>query len=112
VFSQPVYDIKILERFFDATKDVKPVPFFIGILPLTSLKYAEFLNAEVPGMEVPKSIMDALKKASTKEAQQKVGMDVAKDSLKSAKSMKRIKGTYIFPPFGKYSAVEELMGIL
>ncbi|MCG2690583.1 methylenetetrahydrofolate reductase, partial [Candidatus Parcubacteria bacterium] len=111
-FSQPVYDIKNLEKFLDATKDTKNIPFFVGILPLTSLKFAEFLNEEVPGMEVPKSIIQRLGAAKSKDAQRDVGLEIAKESLEAAAGIDRINGAYIFPPFGCYSAVEKLLKVV
>ena len=33
VFSQPVYDPRLLERFLAATEAAPPIPFFVGILP-------------------------------------------------------------------------------
>lgn len=112
VFSQPVYDPALLERFFQKTSNLKPIPFFVGILPLSSLKNAEFLHNEVPGMQIPTHIMDRVRKSKTNEAQRKEGMSIAKESLVAAKKMSRVKGAYIFPPFGRYEAVAELLKVL
>jgi len=88
------------------------IPFFVGILPLASLKNAEFLHNEVPGMQVPDSVMNRLRTAGTKEAQRDVGLSVAKDSLRSARDMASVQGVYIFPPFGKYEAVVQLLEVI
>lgn len=111
-FSQPVYDPKLLEKFFELTKDVHPIPFCVGILPLASLRNAEFLHNEIPGMQIPKSVMERMAKAATRETQQEVGLSVARDSLEAARGMKRVGGAYIFPPFGNYGLVEELIKIV
>ncbi|MBI4126438.1 MAG: bifunctional homocysteine S-methyltransferase/methylenetetrahydrofolate reductase, partial [Deltaproteobacteria bacterium] len=58
VFSQPVYDPKLLEEFFRRTRDFPAIPFYVGILPLASIRNAEFLHNEVPGMQIPKPVMD------------------------------------------------------
>lgn len=112
VFSQPVYDPKILENFFAKTKDVSKIPFFVGILPLASLRNAEFLHNEIPGMQIPDIVMKRMAVASTKEAQQEVGLSVAKEALTAAHSMQEVNGAYIFPPFGNYRKVEELLKIV
>lgn len=112
VFSQPVYESKLLDTFLSKCKNFLNIPFFVGILPLASLKNAEFLHNEVPGMQVPAGVMDRLRTAATKEAQREVGLGVAKDSLREAKGMKPVKGVYIFPPFGKYEAVAELLEVV
>lgn len=105
VFSQPVYDIEHLHRFLDATAHVKRIPFFVGILPLASLKNAEFLTREVPGMEVPEDILDRLRDARTKQEQREIGIQVAAESLEAAADHERVRGTYVFPPFGNYEAI-------
>jgi len=110
VFSQPVYDMKMLDRFLDKIKDIKKIPFFVGILPLVSLKNAEFLHNEVPGMQVPDEIMKRIKRESTKEGQQEVGVEVARDMLNYARINSQVGGTYIFPPLGRYKLVERLLG--
>ncbi|MDO8526059.1 MAG: bifunctional homocysteine S-methyltransferase/methylenetetrahydrofolate reductase [Deltaproteobacteria bacterium] len=112
VFSQPVYDSKLLDKFLTKCKSFLKIPFFVGVLPLASLKNAEFLHNEVPGMQVPETVMERLRKASSKEAQRDVGLSVAQESLKEAKSMQAVKGVYIFPPFGKYEAVLELLKVI
>lgn len=112
VFSQPIYDPKLLEAFFKKTQDVPRIPFFVGILPLASLRNAEFLHNEIPGMQIPKSIMKQMSEAATREAQQEVGLSVAKESLAAARAMDRVLGAYIFPPFGNYRAVEELLKVI
>lgn len=112
VFSQPVYDPEILEEFLKRTQHVKPIPFFVGILPLASLKNAEFFHNEVPGMQIPAAIMKRMAMASSKEAQQQEGIAIAREALSAAKKMPRIQGTYIFPPFGNFRAVMDVLKVL
>ncbi len=109
VFSQPVYDSAMLESFLQRTENVPAIPFFVGILPLASLRNAEFLHNEVPGMQIPADIMQRMRMASTKEAQRKEGIRIAKEALAAAKRHPRVTGAYIFPPFGSYEAVLEVV---
>jgi methionine synthase / methylenetetrahydrofolate reductase(NADPH) len=112
-FSQPVFDTRLLYDFLDRTADCRPVPFLVGIMPLVSTKNAEFLHNEVPGMQIPDAVLRAMRAATTKEAQRKVGMDVAREALSEVKRHPRIRGTYVFPPFGSYGAVLKVLdGIL
>lgn len=112
VFSQPVYAPAMLDEFLKRTAHVKPIPFFVGILPLASLKNAEFFHNEVPGMQIPDGVMKRLAMCATKETQQKEGLTIAKEALAYACKQPRIQGTYIFPPFGNYKAVMELLEVL
>ena len=50
--TQPVFDAEQLERFLGAGPD-PAIPVIAGIWPLTSLRNAEFLANEVPGVHVP-----------------------------------------------------------
>ncbi len=109
VFSQPVYDIQLLVNFLERTKHVKPIPFFVGILPLASLRNAEFLTKNVPGMEVPESIQKRLALAPTKETQRKEGIAIAAEALGEAKRHERVRGAYVFPPFGRYESILDVL---
>lgn len=104
-FSQPVFDIDLLMRFLDRTETTRRVPFLVGIMPLASARNAEFLHNEVPGMQVPEAVRRALAAAPTREAQRQVGIEVAREALMAVKEHPRVRGTYVFPPFGSYRAV-------
>ena len=104
-FSQPVYDEEVLFHFLERTESCPKVPFLAGVLPLASYKNAEFLHNEVPGMQVPASIRERLKKARTRQEQREIGIEVARATLKAAYEHPRINGAYIYPPFGSYEAV-------
>lgn len=108
VFSQPIYDPGLIEKFFAKIKDVPPIPFFVGILPLASLRNAEFLHNEIPGMQIPKAVMERMAKATTREAQQEVGLVTAREALTASRAIDRVSGAYIFPPFGNYKLVGNL----
>lgn len=112
VFSQPVYDPRLLEEFFRRTRNLPTIPFYVGILPLASVRNAEFLHNEVPGMQIPVPVMARMAAAETKEAQRAVGLAIARETLAAAKAMPRVRGAYIFPPFGNYRAVEKLLEVI
>ena len=50
--TQPVFDLAQLERFVPHARALG-VPMIAGIWPLVSLRNAEFLANEVPGVSVP-----------------------------------------------------------
>lgn len=104
-FSQPIFDSSLLQRFLDKTDAASDVPFLVGIMPLVSAKNAEFLHNEVPGMQVPPAVMKAIKAAPSREAQREVGMQVAREALLEVKAHPRVRGVYVYPPFGSYRAV-------
>ena len=46
-----------------------------------------------------------MKAAPSREAQREVGIEIAKKTLAEVQDHPRIKGAYVFPPFGSYRAV-------
>jgi len=112
-FSQPVFDEVLLQRFLTRTETASDVPFFVGIMPLVSVRNAEFLHNEVPGMQIPDTVMAAMRAAGSRDAQRAVGIQVAREALLACKAHPRIRGVYVYPPFGSYRAVLRLLeGIL
>jgi len=108
--TQPVYELKYLERFLSAISGSR-IPVLVGILPLTSYRNAEFLHNEVPGMSVPAEVRELLKNAPSKERAQKVGIDIARDSLRAARDL--TEGAYLMPPFNRFElAVSVVEGII
>ena len=99
VFTQPVYDPRILERFLDRMGKL-PVPLLAGLYPLYSFKNAEFLHNEVPGMTIPEDIRLRMKEAGSGPKAQDTGVAIAREALAEVKS--RVQGAYIMPPFDKW----------
>jgi homocysteine S-methyltransferase len=110
VMTQPVYSADILERFLD---DVAPLelPVLVGLLPLASYRNAEFLHNEVPGMQVPESVRDRMRKAGTGAAARKEGVAIAREMLGLVRH--RVAGAYVMPPLERYElALEVVDGFL
>jgi 5,10-methylenetetrahydrofolate reductase len=61
--TQAIYDMEKFHRFYEYAKkfDVKILG---GVLLLKSVKMAHFLNNNVPGVTVPKHLIDEMEKAS------------------------------------------------
>ena len=99
VMTQPVYDPAVLDRFLDDVRDLN-VPVLVGILPLASYRNAEFLHNEVPGMSVPDSIRERMRKAGNGDDARNEGVAIAREMLFAVRE--RVAGAYVMPPFGKY----------
>ncbi|PHO10807.1 MULTISPECIES: methylenetetrahydrofolate reductase [Malaciobacter] len=89
IITQPVFDVnnakKLLEIFENAKEDVvgnkKKAQLIFGIFPITKLRTALFLSAQVPGIHVPQDWIDKLELANqiSEEEEYKVGMQLSKD---------------------------------
>lgn len=111
-FSQPVFDPELIHRFFERTANFPQVPFLVGIMPLVSLKNAEFLHNEVPGMQIPEGIRRRLAAEPTRDGQREVGIEVAREALREMMNHPRVSGVYVYPPFGSYKAVLRVIDVL
>lgn len=111
-FSQPVFDPELIYRFFEKTDRFPKVPFLVGIMPLVSLRNAEFLHNEVPGMQVPASIRARLAAETSRDGQREVGIQVAREALREIMNHPRVNGVYVYPPFGSYKAVLRVIDVL
>jgi homocysteine S-methyltransferase len=110
VMTQPVYDPAVLEKFLT---DIEPLglPVLVGLLPLASYRNAEFLHNEVPGMAVPESVRERMRKAGGGPAGRKEGVAIAREMLAVVRG--RVQGAYIMPPLERYElALEVVDGFL
>jgi methionine synthase I (cobalamin-dependent)/5,10-methylenetetrahydrofolate reductase len=108
VLTQPVYEPRLLESFLERTRDSR-IPVLVGLLPLSSYKNAEFLHNEVPGMQIPKAIREKMRKAPAGDAARNLGIEIAREALIACKALSRVRGAYIMPPFGRYSAALKII---
>ena len=107
VFTQPLYEISILEKFMRTVDQLK-VPFFVGILPLRNGKHAEFLHNEVPEMFIPENVRKRMINAGENGPSE--GIKIAQEFLLEAKDM--VQGTYLMPPFNKFEMAADVIEVL
>jgi methionine synthase / methylenetetrahydrofolate reductase(NADPH) len=100
ILTQPVFDIRQLELFFNRTNDIQ-LPVLAGVMPLQNYRTVEFLNNEVPGVVVPPEIASRLAKSSNAEESLTTGIQIAQQAILDLKEFDRVKGIYLMPPFHK-----------
>ena len=98
--TQPVFDVAQLERFLDSIAHVR-IPVVAGIWPLVSVRNAEFLANEVPGVTVPESIITRMRRANEKSKEHAVaeGIAIAHEMFDRVKDA--VQGVQVSAPFGK-----------
>ena len=62
--TQPVYDAEQTLRFLAKAKALGE-PILLGLMPLKSLKMAEFVNKNVAGITIPQNILDEMQQGKT-----------------------------------------------
>ena len=98
--TQPVFDVKQLEKFLGTIEHTR-IPIVAGIWPLVSLRNAEFLANEVPGVVVPPEVIERMRKASAKSKEHGVaeGIAIAREMLQRVRP--HVQGVQVSAPFGK-----------
>lgn len=104
--TQPVYDIKKLELFSNAIKELN-VQLIIGILPILNYKQAMYLNNEVPGITVPEEILLRFEKIDNPIKAEEEGIKITLELIKEAK--KYVNGFYFIPPPKKLYIIKEII---
>lgn len=102
--TQPVYSRQRVDEILAATRHIT-APIVLGIMPLASLRNAEFLHNEFPGIEIPAAARERMARAG--ENGQAEGIDIAWELLEYA--WPHFAGAYIIPPFNRYQMALELM---
>jgi methionine synthase I (cobalamin-dependent)/5,10-methylenetetrahydrofolate reductase len=110
--AQPVFKAEQLARFLQRVEGggAPPVPILAGIFTLTSYRNAEFLNNEVPGVSVPESILERMRKADTGDKARAEGLKIAQEMLLEVRGL--VQGAQITAPFGRYAMAAEVAEVL
>ena len=104
--SQPVYSEQQLIDIHHETKHLK-TPVYIGIMPLTSSRNAEFIHHEIPGIKLSDSIREKMALAGEDKQKQKAeGLAIAKSLLDTACEL--FNGIYLITPFLRSDLTSEL----
>jgi methionine synthase / methylenetetrahydrofolate reductase (NADH) len=102
--TQILYDLEPLERFRERLGGEWPVPILVGVLPVTSHRFALRLHNEVPGIVVPQELQDALARAGSDGAE--IGLAHAREIVAQARSV--AQGVYIMAPYRRPLSVLDL----
>ncbi|MGD0596712.1 MAG: bifunctional homocysteine S-methyltransferase/methylenetetrahydrofolate reductase [Sedimentisphaerales bacterium] len=105
--TQPVFDADTLFRFLDSTKKSK-IPVIAGIWPFTSLKNAEFMANEVPGVVVPPKLLERMSAAKTQQQGKTIGVEIAMELIDQIKD--RVAGFAVSAPFGNVKIALAVLG--
>jgi homocysteine S-methyltransferase len=107
--TQPVFDVRQLESFLKRVEAYR-IPIVAGIWPLISLRNAEFLANEVPGVVVPAEVLERMRRAQDKgkEAALAEGVKIAREMFQQVKGS--VQGVQVSAPFGRVEVALEVFG--
>lgn len=107
IVTQPVFDVRILEKFVARIQHIK-LPILCGIWPLISYRNAEFMNNEVPGCSVPDDILERMRRTTTKEEGFAEGVKIASETFQLIKN--DFAGVQLSAPMGRIEGIFQILG--
>jgi methionine synthase I (cobalamin-dependent)/5,10-methylenetetrahydrofolate reductase len=105
--TQPVFDADTLFRFLEAIEKFK-IPIIAGVWPFTSLKNAEFMANEVPGVVVPAKLLERMAGAKTQQEGKTIGVEIARELIEKIYSS--VEGFAVSAPFGNVKLSLAVLG--
>jgi homocysteine S-methyltransferase len=96
--TQLVFDVEQLAAFRDQTRQYE-LPLVASVWPLTSLRNAEYLANEVPGVSVPPPILERMRVAQGRGSEAEEGRQIAQEILDAIRPL--VQGVQIVAPFGQ-----------
>lgn len=103
--TQAIYTDTAINNLIKATKTLN-VPIFAGIMPLVGYKNAQFINNEVPGIEIDEKIIDMFKDKSREESEV-IGIDLAVGIIN--RLYENVSGFYLMTPLKRTNVICELI---
>ncbi|TVR32636.1 MAG: bifunctional homocysteine S-methyltransferase/methylenetetrahydrofolate reductase [Spirochaetaceae bacterium] len=98
--TQPIFDAADMFRFLEyiEKRNIR-IPIIAGIWPLTSLSNAEFMNNEVPGISIPKAVIERMAQARSRQEGMQFGVEIAVQLRRTLDPA--VQGFQISAPFGR-----------
>jgi homocysteine S-methyltransferase len=98
--TQPVFDLAQLETFLSRIGHLR-IPIVAGVWPLTSVRNAEFLANEVPGVVIPDQVMARMRHANEQSKEHAIaeGVAIACEMVTALRGT--VQGVQVSAPFGR-----------
>lgn len=95
-------------RYQELHGEALKLPVLLSIMPLFSLKQAQFLHNEVPGISIPEHLFKRMEDAG--EAAAAEGVKIAQELVLATRD--KVQGFYVIPAFGRYDLAAEVLSVL
>jgi homocysteine S-methyltransferase len=101
VLTRPVFDVPAFEHFLKRIATAR-LPIIAGVFPFESLRNAEFMANEVPGIRVPDALIDRMRRVDGHEAAAAEGVAIAQEIAAALKP--RVSGIQVSTASGNVDA--------
>lgn len=110
ILTQPIYGKEKFAELAEATEHID-LPIFVGIMPLTSTRNAEFLHNEVPGITLTDDVRERMRAvADSREQSTAESIAISKELIDAA--LEYFNDIYLITPFMRYDIVVELVNYI
>ena len=103
--TQPVFDVDALVEFLQRS-DCR-IPVLASIVPLESLRHAEFMANEVPGVSVSEAVVERMRRAETAGREAAEGLEIASELAAAVRP--HVQGIQISTAAG---AIDSALGVM
>lgn len=103
--TQPVFEVASLRTFIE--RSGAPLPVIASITPLESLRQAEFLANEVPGISVPQHVLDRMREAEAQGRAAEEGRAIASEIVAAVRP--DVQGLQISTAGGQITAALDVI---
>ena len=104
--TQPVFEVEALERFLERLGEVR-IPILAGIMPLGSLRHAELMANEVPGVTVPERVLEQMREADAAGRAAAEGISIARHVVAAVRPL--VQGIQISTAAGTVDAAIDVI---
>ena len=111
--TQPVFDPAELDRFLERIAPLPDSRSIAGIWPLISLRNAEFLANEVPGVRVPEGVLERMRQRrepAARSGARRRDLRIAREVLEAVRGL--VQGVQVSTPGGRIEVALETLGQL
>jgi homocysteine S-methyltransferase len=103
-----VFDVQALDAFLKRIEPVR-IPIVAGLTAFESVRHAEFLANEVPGVSVPTPLLERMRRAPTPEAAAEEGLAIAREIAGEIRG--EVQGIQISTQAGNAAAALSLLEV-
>jgi methionine synthase I (cobalamin-dependent)/5,10-methylenetetrahydrofolate reductase len=107
VVTRPVFDPRSFDRVAKRLEDAK-LPVLLGLRPLDSVLDAEWMANEMPGSQIPDTVLNRLQRAQSPEAAAAEGIAIARDLYGALKG--RVQGVFVTAVAGRIDRALDVLG--
>jgi 5,10-methylenetetrahydrofolate reductase len=101
VLTRPVFDLASFDRFLKRI-EAAHLPVVAGVFPFESVRNAEFMANEVPGVRVPDALMERMRRADGLDAAAAEGLAIAREIAVALRQ--RVQGLQVSTASGNIDA--------